>query len=81
MWGIGGSLRSVPTRDWNDEELTTDEVLRSGAEQLRTSRDVLSMIDEALIKSRDVLERGPQVERRDDFDRGVAEPVEDLFRR
>lgn len=69
-------------RDWNDgAELTTDEVLRSGAERLRSSRDVLSMIDEALTKSRDVLERGPQIPRADDFDRGLSEDHEDAHRR
>lgn len=46
-------------------ELTTDEVLRSGAERLRSSRDVLSMIDDALHKSRRVLEDGAARELRD----------------
>lgn len=46
-------------KEWDASEgaeLTTDEVLRSGEEQLRSSRDVLTMIDEALTKSREVLE-------------------------
>lgn len=75
----GGSLQSVAEHDWNDgAELTTDEVLRSGAERLRTSRDVLSMIDEALTKSRDVLERGPRIHRSDDVDRQSSEHPEDV---
>lgn len=59
-------------KEWDaseDAELTTDEVLRSGEEQLRSSRDVLSMIDEALTKSRQVLEgstRRELVDRRQD---------------
>ena len=53
--------------EYDDVEITTDEVLRSGEQQLRTSRDVLSMIDEALHKSRRVLQRSP-VRTRDELE-------------